>query len=122
LKKSGKLDPEVIRRNKAFELAKSRLEGAKRFLDNNKSKEFHEEIIIALKKYLTDKKNIPALHMKKSELLTQLSTQSIPEETVARFSSILDKAEIAMYAPGIGSTDTETYQAALDLILDLEAS
>ncbi len=120
LKKSGKRDPDEIRRNKAYAIATKRLEGAKVHLDANRTKEFHEEVIVALKKYLTEKRDIPAMHMKKTELVSSLQSQAISESAVTQFKSIMEKAELAMYAPGLSSTHRETYEDALNWIKGLE--
>lgn len=120
LKKSGKRDPDEIRRNKAYEIATKRLEGAKVHLDANRSKEFHEEVIVALKKYLAEKRDIPALHMKKTELVSSLREHDLDEVAIEKFSDLMGKAELAMYAPGLSSTNKETYQNALNWIKHLE--
>ena len=120
LEKSGKYDPLTIKRNKAYEVAKQRLEGARAYLDTDNSKAFHEEIIFSLKKYLTDKRDIPALHLKKTELISKLKDHNLSQQKIEDFQSLLDSSEIAMYAPGLGSARKDTYEAALNWIKDLE--
>lgn len=116
---SGKYDPAAIRKNNARSVAQQRLEKSKTLLDQNKSKEFHEEMIVALKTYLTDKYDIPALHLKKPELYAQLSQHCTPA-ALENFKTLTEKSEIAMYAPASVSNMSETYNLAVDFIAKIE--
>lgn len=118
--KSGKYDASTIKKNIAFSVAQSRLEKSKSHLDQNQSKEFHQEMIVALKTYLTDKHDIPALHLKKTELYDQLSSQISPT-ALADFKTLTEKAELAMYAPVSLSNMSETYEMAIKFIEQVEA-
>lgn len=120
LEKSGKNDPELIKREKAYEVAIERLKTARSHMEKDDSKKFHEEMIIALKTYVTDKYAIQALHIKKSELLEQLSGRSLSEDALGKFREILNKSEMAMYAPAQSSDLKATYDDAIGLISSLE--
>lgn len=120
LKKSGKLDPDLIRKNKAYSVAIKRLEGSKSFMDKNQSKEFHEEMIRAIKTYITDKFSIPALHINRPELVSKMKSNNISDEVLSGFDDILRESEMAMYAPSSQSDLTKSYHTALDLIAELE--
>ena len=120
LKKSGQLDPALLRRDKAKEVAQNQLKQSKVFLDKEDSKGFHQEMITALKTYVTDKYNIPALHIKKSELLQKLTGTNMTTSDIETFKTILDRSEIAMYAPGLTTEMVVTYDKAIDLITGLE--
>jgi len=120
LEKSGRFDPVLIRKNKAYSVALQKLENSKKLKEQGEPKAFYEEIIRALKSYLTDKYNIPALHINRSELVSKLNDHDISEINLSNFDSILQKSEIAMYAPGQTSDLESVYQSALDLIVELE--
>ncbi len=121
LVKSGKLDPEAIRRVKAFEMAKSRLEKAKDYKDREEAKAFYEEIVLALKKYLGDKFNFPALYSKKQEVLDHLDALDFTPEEVSAVERIFTLSERALYAPGSSPNGMDTiYQDALSLISGIE--
>lgn len=120
LQTSGRLDPSLIKKNKAYEIAATRLKKSKTLLDQNASKAFHEEMIVALKGYITDKYSIPALHLKKSELLTELGKAGLSSDYLDIFKTLLDRSEMAMYAPGMAPPLTDTYDQALGLIAELE--
>ena len=89
-------------------------------MSNQDAKLFHEEMILALKTYLTDKYEIPALHIKKPELYAQLEPL-LNETSFADLKTIIDRSEVAMYAPSSSSDMNNTYQLATDLIASLEA-
>ena len=121
LEKSGKRDPALIRKQKASSVAIQRLETAQRLKSDNNSKSFHEEIVVALKKYLSDKYNIPALHIQKNELLDALNTQGLSELSISEIKSIIDQAELAIYAPGSSTQMEGIYNQAVKVISELEA-
>ncbi len=120
LKKSGKFDPDLIRKNKAYSVAIRRLEGSKSFMDNNQSKEFHEEIIRALKTYVTDKYDIPALHINRSELIDRLREANVTDTLLGSLQGLLKESEMAMYAPSADFDLKSSYNAAVELIAGLE--
>jgi len=120
LEKMGKRDPALLRKEKAYGIAVSRLETSKRHMDNNEGSKFYEEMISAIKSYITDKYSIPALHIKKSELLEGLQQKEIAESDLTILKEILTKSEMGMYAPGAATQLKETYDSALELITRLE--
>lgn len=119
LEKSGKFDARTIKKNKAYSIAQKRLQKSKAALTANESKTFHEEMILALKTYLTDKYEVPALHINKTELYQQL-TPLINESSLENLKTIIDRSEIAMYAPSSSSDMEGTYQLASEVIAGLE--
>lgn len=120
LKKTGQKDPDAIRKNKAFGVAQERLKLAHNFLANEDSKGFHEELTLAIKKYLTDKYKIPALHIKKDELIDQLRNHKLHGGLISKMEDIFDKCEIALYAPGSPTAMNELYTSTVSVISDLE--
>ena len=120
LEKSGKFDERTIKKNKAYGIAQKRLKKSKEALTAQDAKLFHEEMILSLKTYLTDKYEIPALHIKKPELYERL-TPILSEASLADLKTIIDRSEVAMYAPSSSSDMNNTYELASDLIASLEA-
>jgi len=118
--KSGKKDPENIKRKKAYAMATQRLSKALDFKNEGDSSAFYEEIIYALKKYLSDKYKIQALHLKKSEIIFQISKKDIDSNTIDQLSQIFDRSEIALYAPGSGKDLDDIYEKTIDVISFLE--
>ncbi len=120
LEKSGKRDPELIKKNKAYSEAVKRLEKAQSYKASDKSKEFHEEIVVSLKKYLNDKHNIPALHINKGELISQLEEKSIDTALIGQLETIIDQAEMAIYAPGLTKGMDSIYEDSLKFMAEME--
>lgn len=119
--KSGQRDPEIIKRNKAYAVAVSKLEKANNFKSNSNSKGFHEEIVVALKSYITDKYKIQALHINKVDLINQLRDKGIPQESLVKLSNIFVKSDIAIYAPSSSSSMDILYEQAISVISKLES-
>jgi len=121
LEKSGVRDPQLIRRQEASSVAQQRLETAQSHKSNNDSKAFHEEIVVALKKYFTDKYDIQALHIKKNELLAALKQKEISESILVDIKEIIDQSELAIYAPGSSTQMEGIYNKAVNVISQLES-
>jgi len=121
LEKSGKRDPLLIKKNKAQAVAMKRLEKANTLKQSNNSKAFHEEIIVALKKYFTDKYQIKALHINKTDLISALRNEEIKDNTIDSISKIIDQSEIAIYAPSSSAQMDSLYNEAVNVISDIEA-
>ena len=118
--KSGKYDPELIRKEKAYAVAVARLETSRKHMEANNGADFYQEMIVALKTYVTDKYDIPALHVKKSELISQLGEKEVAASDISVLEDIVTKSEMGMYAPGGSSGLQEIYDNALELISRLE--
>jgi len=121
LNKSGKTNPDEIRKNKAYGVAISRLQKAKSLIATDNSKPFFEEITVALKKYISDKYKIPALHISKSETLSQLSSLEIQEDVLSKISQIFNNAEVGLYAPSSDASRDMIYEDTLKVISQLES-
>lgn len=100
-KKHKKLNADVIglRIVKANKVARKRLKTAYQFMQNNKNKEFYEEIVNVLWGYLSDKLTIPTSQLLRdniaNELLKYGATESICNDVI----SILDECDMALYSP-----------------------
>ncbi len=119
--RSGKRNPDYIKSKRAYSQAKSRLAQAQVFLEQGDNKAFYEEIILALKKYLTDKHNIPALHLKKDEIFIHLSDDKFSPEIRDTLKNILDRSELALYSPIGHEAPREMYDQTLEVISNLES-
>lgn len=121
LDNSGKRDAAYIRKMKAAERARARL-NALHELKSDKKAAFFEELTRSLKQYIQDKYNIPALHIGNDEIIKQLKHSANMNETqVSRMEVLLNDAEKALYAPGIVESTDKLYDRAFSLITELEA-
>ncbi|NNE25550.1 MAG: protein BatD [Saprospiraceae bacterium] len=121
LVKSGKLEESYILKKHANVQVMSRLSHAEDLMQDKKEKAFFEEISYALRKYLSDKHNIPALHSKKEEIELVLK-EKFNDEIIQAIMDIFKQTELAIYAP-LGSMNmAATLQQAKELISKIEAS
>ena len=121
LNKTGQRDPALIRRNKALSIAQKRLEDAKSFMDNGNTSKFYEELSVAVKKFITDKYNISALHINKSEIVNQLKETGISQNNLDIFGHILGESEKAIYAPSLAAEMTQIYQQTVELFAQIDS-
>ncbi len=120
LTKSGQKDPDLIRKNRALALAQQRLESSKALMSSNNTSQFYEELSVAVKKFISDKYGIPALHINKSEILNQLEVQNLTGSNHESFAFILGESEKALYAPSLATNMDEIYSQTVELFTNLE--
>lgn len=120
-KKSGALDPALIRKEKARRVALEKLEKAKKYMDNQDGPKFYEEIIRAEKEYLADKFSIPATYLKKSSIEASLKEKTVAESTIRRLVDLFNSCELNLYAAGGSESMNESYQNAIEIIELLES-
>lgn len=117
LDKSGSLDPKMIRQQEAAMKAKEKLEAASKFIQANDGKQFYEDATIALKKYFEDRFDIPAIHLKKLEIIEALESKNFNKEEVGDTLKVLEKSEQVLYAP-ISAIDMEQSKSLIIGIID----
>jgi hypothetical protein len=111
----------LMRNRKANKIALKRLKLAERYLREQKSENFHEEVLRALWGYFSDKLAIPVARLSRDNVESELKSTGIGEELTSRFLRILDNCEFARYAPAGGDTAMESiYQDTLDAIGAME--
>lgn len=118
--KNGFNDPELLRKQKALSIAQQRLSKANTLITANDKSKFYEELSIAVKQFISDKYNIPALHINKSDILLQLNQKALPENIVQDFDSILSDAEKAIYAPSLASDMKKAYDLTIALFTSMD--
>lgn len=121
LRKEANIDPRVIQAQNAEKVAIAKLSTAKSHMDAGSTRPFYEEIQNGIFGYLSDRLDVPYSHMNKADIKKILADKNVPTELTDRVSSILQKAEMALFA-GAGSVAMqESYNNAKELILGLEA-
>lgn len=115
VKKSGQYDPDVLKKSNALSIAQQRLSKAKELITSNNKSKFYEELSIAVKQFISDKYDIPALHINKSDILLQLNANNLPDKTISEFDLILSECEKAIYAPSLASDMEEAYSSTISL-------
>ncbi len=121
LRKEANIDPRLIQAQNAEKVAIAKLSTAKSHLDAGSSRPFYEEIQNGIFGYLSDRLEMPYSQMNKSDINKILTDKNVPSKLTDRVSTILQKAEMSLFA-GMGSVGMqESYNDAKELILGLEA-
>ena len=120
-KKSGSLDPVLIRKQKAQRVAMEKLEAAKKFMDEGNGPKFYEEIIRAQKEYLADKYSIPATYLKKTSIESSLKEKLVDETTIQKLVDLFNTCELNLYAGGKAESMNESFGTAKEIIELLES-
>lgn len=104
------------KRRRASKVAVARLKTAKKALDEGRRGDFFDETTRALWGYAADKFEMPASQLNKSNLRERLEERGVADEVGAAWVALIERCELARYAP-TGDVDmVQTYTEALDLI------
>ncbi len=89
----------LVRTKKANKVATKRLKTANKYMRENKSEAFYDEVLKALWGYLSDKLSIPVSQLTKDNVESELSRFGAGEDLIKDFRTILDSCEFARFAP-----------------------
>jgi len=111
----------LVRTKKASKVASKRLKTAAKYLKENRSELFYDEILKAVWGYLSDKLNIPVSALTKENVDANLMKYGAEENLIKDFRDILDTAEFARFAPAqaVGKMD-DLYDATVQAIDKME--
>ena len=111
----------LVRTKKANKVASKRLKTAAKYLKENKTELFYDEVLKAVWGYLSDKLNIPVSALTKDNVDANLIKYGASENLIKDFRDILDTAEFARFAPAqAGGTMDELYDATVQAIDKME--
>lgn len=106
-----------LRKRKADKYAAKRLKNCRLLLEQGRSKEFYDELLSALWKYLADKFNIPMARLSRETAGEALSSQIDDNELAERFFRITAECEMARYSRNTGATEPkELYSDAVEIV------
>lgn len=109
-----------INRKKANKIALSKLKQANNFLKQNDKKSFYNEIVRALRDYVSLKLNIQKENLSKENIQEKLLAQNISEQTAKDYIKLINKSEMAVYSP-IGETEMQKdFDNAKEIIVNVE--
>jgi hypothetical protein len=118
-KRSGNIA--LVRNRKANKVARKNLKKAGEYLENRSTEAFFEEISRAMWGYISNKFNIPLSDLSIDSVHQRLADKSISEESINRFTGILENCEYARFAPGDKSEKMQgIYNEALEVISKIE--
>jgi hypothetical protein len=110
----------LVKSRRATKLANKRLALAKKFINENKTNEFYEELYKALNGYLSDKLSIPMADLTKEAAAAKLMSRSVTNETVVKLVGTLDMWELARFASAAATTPQNSYNDAVSIITKIE--
>lgn len=109
------------KRRRATRLAKKRLSTADKHLGKGNKEAFYDEVSRAIWGYLGDKLNIDLSQLSKDNVEEKLLAKNVKPETIAKLKALIHTCELALYSPiGAGDEMRQNYNAAIELIADLE--
>ncbi len=114
----------LMRNKKANKMALRKLKVAKSLMEKQNKELFYDEILKALWGYLADKIAISTSKLNKDNVMSELLSRSVDNETINTFINLLNDCEFARYAPVSNPSDAmlNTYNSAADIISKLESS
>lgn len=111
----------LLRNRRANKQAKKRLKSAGREMRSDNAKGFFEEVLKALRGYMSDKLSIPVSELSKDNIRQAIKHKIVDKELVNRFIELVDTCEYAQYAPAGKSMPLEDiYRKAIMIISKLE--
>jgi len=114
---NGALDPKILIRENAATNAHEKLDAIKQHIYDKEHKAYFEHATIALKKYIEDRFEIPAVHLKKDALIDALKDVQTPSDCLEQIKQIMAKSEQALYAP-ITVTDMESTHQQISSVIN----
>jgi hypothetical protein len=111
----------ALRNKKANKIASKRFKLARKYLIQQDTNKFYEEITKALWGYLADKLMIPTAELNKEKVFEVLKNKNLDEEIINQLFETIETCEVARYAPSaIHSSLDEIYNKAVKQIEIIE--
>jgi len=105
----------------ALSVAQKKLEAAKSLMLQNKKKDFYNENIHAIWKYLEDRVNIPASELSKENISKVLTDRGVQAPKCTKLTDIIAYCEMAIFAPVKDADNLQkTYDDTMSVIADIE--
>jgi len=119
-RKSNPKDESAEKIKKAGKSAISVLNSAQEGLASNNPSKFNEAMLSGMFGYLNNKLGLDMAHMSKSSMLDSILDKGGKKETAQQYIDIIEKCEMARYAPMTESGSAETYANGVKIIEQLE--
>jgi hypothetical protein len=116
----SKLDIIGNKKKKATKLATKKLAIAKKHLDNNELDTFYEEVTNAIYGYFGDKFNIDKAAISREVIIEKLNNLSIDSSKTESLVNIIEKCEMARFAPIKDISGEGMYEEVLSIISTIE--
>lgn len=117
----GKLDPILLRKQRADKVAMKHLKVAETHLQTKDNKAFYDAIAQALWGYVSDKLTIPTSELSKDNVQEKLKSLKVSEANIQQFLQIIQTCQMALFA-GMNNVAAmeQTFENTRDLITNIE--
>jgi hypothetical protein len=122
-RKQAKANADIsrVRNRKANRVAVKRLKLANKYLSENNTASFYEEVLKALWGYTSDKLNIPLSKLSKETIDSELTSFKVGEDIRSQYTNILETCEYARYAPASDNQAMDDiYKKTMEVINKME--
>jgi len=111
----------LMRNRRANKQAKKRLKTAGSKIKSNSASEFFEEVLKALRGYMSDKLSIPLAELSQENIKKSTLEKNVSSKLVEEFLELINTCEYAQYAPaGESGSLNDIYKRAVKIISKLE--
>lgn len=109
------------KKKKAAKIAKKKLSVASQYIKTEDKSKFYEELLNGIWGYLGDRFTIEKAQLSKQNIKTSLENENVSEETISKVLSLIEKCEMAQYAPVSGGNSLEEeYNQSIEIISNVE--
>lgn len=110
-----------LKKRKAGAMARKRLKTAEEYKNKQNEAGFYEELLKANWLYIQDKLNMPQADLSKDKIRKKLAEQGVKADTTEKLISLMEKCEMARYAP-VATKDglSSDYENNIEIISNLE--
>lgn len=110
----------LLKRRKANKMAMKRLSAAQKYLSENNTNAFLDEMFRALWGFVSDKLEIAVSELSKENVSHILSAKGVSEQSIQLFIRTLDACEMGRFARSSAASNEEIYKNGIDVISYLE--
>ena len=111
----------TLKGKRANKVALQRLRAAERYMNEQNTRGFYEEMLRALWGYMSDKLNIPVADLTKESVRERLARKGVEAEDVEQYVAVISDCEYAQYAPSGSGHMKDAYLVSVEIISKLEA-
>ena len=111
----------TLKGKRANKVALARFRAAEKYMKEQNTRGFYEEMLRGLWGYLSDKLNIPAADLTKENVREQLTRKGVGAEDVEGYVALITDCEYAQYAPSGSGAIEDAYLRGVAAISRLEA-
>ena len=111
----------TLKGKRANKVALQRLRAAEKYMHEQNTKGFYEEMLRALWGYMSDKLNIPVADLTKESVRDRLGRKGVEQADIEQYIAVITDCEYAQYAPSGSGHMQEAYLIGVEIISKLEA-